>query len=259
MCPVAARPSEIPSGSSEDASARIQSVGRAAMILRAVAESPNGLSARELSGQLGISLPTLYHLIQSLRVEGLLQRSGDGRSIMGAGVGVLARGLERHREVPEELVGAVRELAELTGESSYLSGWRQNEIAVLAFRGSEKPVSVSPVAVGLADKAHARASGKLLLALTDEKERERYFEGHASEPMTENTLTGAKLERELEEIPGRGYAVDREEYAEGVSCMAVPVKYSGEMYALAVSVPTMRFETASESILAALEQTAKRL
>lgn len=260
MCPVAALSPDAPSsGTSEESSARIQSVGRAAMILRAVAESPDGLSARELSEQLEISLPTTYHLIQSLRAERLLQRSGNGRLIMGSGVGVLARGLERHREVPEELVGAVQQLAELTGESSYLSGWHRNEIVVLVYEASEKPVNVSPVAVGLADRAHARASGKLLLSLADEKARERYLVEHPTEPMTEKTLSGAKLDREFAEIAQRGYSVDREEYAEGVSCLAVPVKYSGEVYALAVSAPSMRFEAGFESILAALEQTAKQL
>jgi IclR family transcriptional regulator, acetate operon repressor len=51
---------------------RIQSVARAAAVLNAIARSPAGLTAQELSGVTRLSRATTYHLVQTLAAVGYI-------------------------------------------------------------------------------------------------------------------------------------------------------------------------------------------
>lgn len=104
-------------------------------------------------------------------------------------------------------------------------------------------VRVAEVASGPYEHGHARANGKVLLAYAFAEVREAYLRSHPLVPLTDATIVEqAKLERELARIRSRGYAIDQEEYAAGVSCVGAPVFHEGHVVAsLAVSVPSERF------------------
>ena len=68
---------------------------------------------------------------------------------------------------------------------------------------------------------------------------------YATEPYEQfapNTVTSAeRLREELERVRARGYAMDREEYDEGVVCVAAPIfNHAGVLGALSVSGPASR-------------------
>jgi DNA-binding IclR family transcriptional regulator len=102
---------------------------------------------------------------------------------------------------------------------------------------------VGAVHTGLEGAAHARASGKLLLALAAAPVRETYLARHALEAFTERTITSrAELEREFESIRAAGHAVDDEEFAPGVACVAAPIVIDrAAIGAFSVSAPLARF------------------
>lgn len=226
----------------EAAQPRIQSVARAAHILRVVAESPDGASAREISEALGLRLPTTYHLLQTLSAVGLLRRDPSGtRYVVGFAAAALAAGLERQVSVPEELHRVVRRAAAETGEAVYGSGWSDGEIVVFARAAGSHPVGVTAVPLGLAGHAHARASGKLLLALASPQELATYLERHPPVAVTPRTLLAADLEAELARIRAQGFATEEEEFAVGISCLAIPYAVGAETFAVALSAPSERF------------------
>jgi DNA-binding IclR family transcriptional regulator len=90
---------------------------------------------------------------------------------------------------------------------------------------------------------HARAAGKLLLALAAPGIRAGYLANHPLEPLTDRTITSpAELDAEFDRIRERGYAIDEEEFAAGVACVAAPILVSGfPIGAYSVSVPFARF------------------
>jgi len=127
----------------------------------------------------------------------------------------LADAFMRETHLPEPLMAALRALAERTGETAYVSGWMHDDVMVLATVEGSQAVRVARLHRGSQGEAHARASGKLLLAYAEPDVVQRYLERHPLKAMTEHTITNRDdLLAELSAIRRRGYAVDKEEYAE---------------------------------------------
>lgn len=232
---------------------RIRSVQRASRLLLWLARQPDGASATEAARVVGIALPTAHHLLSTLVAEGLLTKDSGRRYGLGLKVAVLADAHLRRDGAPELLLGALRALAQETGETAYLAGWRGDEIRALACVAGASAVRVGEVEAGPYHHAHARATGKLLLAFADAERRRRYLGGRPLERRTPHTICDAgALDAELARIREAGYAVDRQEFVAGVSCVAAPVVESGVVVAtFTVSAPSERFDATRDALVAA--------
>jgi IclR family transcriptional regulator, acetate operon repressor len=239
---------------------RVQSAARAVGIMMAVAQSENGLTTREISEQLGIGRQATYHLLHTLVGSGMLARGEPRRYVLGLRVGALAEGFARQLAPSEHLAPIVRELAKETGETSYASGWWANEITVLAVARGSNPVSAAEVSQGHMGDAHARASGKLLLANATPAVRRDYLGLHVLRACTERTITEREpLEAEFERIRAQGYSEDMEEFATGLCCLAVPLDRGLSPFALSLSAPRERFLQNRGRYLAELRRAAAPL
>ena len=221
---------------------QVQSVVRALTILRHVATSREGLTTREISEATGLNRQTAYHLVNTLVSEGFLTSGRGRRHRLGMGVGTLVEQFRRQLDPPEHLMPHVRSISAESGETAFLAGWRDGEIVILGSTSGHHPVSVTPISLGMFGSAHARASGKALLAYAAPETRDEYLRRQPAVRFTPNTLVEqAELERAFDLVRAEGYAVDREEFVIGVSCMAAPLDAGASPYALAMSAPTNRF------------------
>jgi DNA-binding IclR family transcriptional regulator len=221
---------------------RVQSVAKAANILFAVAASANGLKALEVAARLGLPRQATYHLLHTLVTLGMLTKTADNRYLLGLRIGALAEAFTRHLAPPERLLPYVRQVASETGETTYAVGWVDGEIAALAVVRGRFAVQTAEVPHGTCIDAHARASGKLLLAFADPVLRSRYLDHHPLTQRTSNTITDrSRLEEAFEDIRRERYATDLEEFADGVSCLSVPLHDGSVPFALSLSAPTSRF------------------
>ncbi|BBU57250.1 MULTISPECIES: IclR family transcriptional regulator [Mameliella] len=229
---------------------RVQSVARAAKILFCVAESEAGMSAAEIREATGLPTQATYHLLQTLQAISLLRRGSDNSYVLGLRVGDLIDGFRNHFSCPDELRGIVKRVADKTGETSYASGWYDGDLVSLSVETGTNPIHASTGQKHLGGFTHARASGKLLLALSDKAAQDAFFRSSDLKPLTENTLTTQEqLLADFDEIRQVGYALDREEYALGLTCLAVPIRLAGDTYALCVSGPTARMKRDFKKIL----------
>jgi IclR family transcriptional regulator, acetate operon repressor len=234
----------------------VQSVGRALAILRHVASASSGVTAREVSEALGLRRPTVHHLLNTLVADGFLARGQDRRYRLGLAVGQLAEAFRRSLSPPDDLVAHIRSLSLRTGEPTYITGWVDADIVLLARVPGQHPVSVSEFPLGMVGDAHARASGKLLLGLAEPEIRHTYLAAHPPVARTPNTIVDiAALERELEEIRERGYALDREEFNLGVCCLAAPLD-AGAPYVISLAAPRARFAEHYEEYVDVILETA---
>lgn len=244
-----------PDGSADQAQQRrprIQSVARATDVLLEVARSPRGLTSREITERLGMTRQGAYHLIHTLTGTGFLTRTSQNRYALGLKIGTLAAAFGRHLSPDEHLAPLVRDLANSTDETAYAAGWQGAEIVVLSVARGNHPVQAAQVLRGTAEDGHARASGKLLLAFADPDFRDEYLATHPLRRRTSRTITDSKeLLKDLAKIKQQGYAVETEEFAEGLCCLAVPLDIGASPFVIGLSVPAVRFYEARQQLLQA--------
>ena len=233
-------------------------MARASRLLLAAVTAPRGLTASEAARELGLAVPTTHHLLNTLVAEGLLAKDSGRRYGAGPRLAVLAEAYLRSDRVPEYLLDPLQTLAQDTGETAYLAAWRGGEIRALASVEGTSPVRVGGVQRGPYRHAHARATGKLLLALADADRRDAYLAANPPAPMTARTISDrAALELELERIRRQGYAVDVEEFIEGVACVAAPILEHGLLVAsFTLSAPADRFARNRAGLVAAVRAAA---
>ncbi len=237
---------------------RVQSALRTISILLAVSESPNGLKVKEITEKLDLSRQVTYHLIHTLHATGIIRKNENNRYVLGLAAVSIAEGFHRQLAPPEHLARRVRSIVAATGETAYAGGWVDGEIVALATARGNSPVGAAQVPQGFSGYAHARATGKLLLAFADPGVTAAYLDKHPMESRTDRTIINREeLTGELERIRARQYALDNEEFHEGIRCLAVPVEGLGGRFALGISVPSGRFQINFDQYLAVLTNAAR--
>ncbi len=236
---------------------RVQSAARTISILLAIAESPAGLNAKEISDRLKLSRQVTYHLIHTLRSTRIIRRNDQDRYVLGMAAAVIADGFRRQLAPPELLAPMARAAAAASGETAYASGWVDGEIVALTTARGGEHVLAAEVSHGFWEQAHARASGKLLLAMAEPGVRRDYLSRRQLTARTTNTITSSEaLTAEFDRIARQGYAVDDEEFSKGLCCVAVLVDGFGGGVALAISAPADRFHPNFERYLSILHSAA---
>jgi DNA-binding IclR family transcriptional regulator len=222
------------------------------------------MTAKDLAAAMDAPLPTTYHMLNTLVEVGAIVKADKRGFLLGPRIGALGDAYLEQGEPILLLEPAVRQLANDTGETAYISAWRHGEIEVVATEPGTHPVRVAQVPRGTHGFAHARASGKVMLAFARPGLREDYLRRNPLEKLTPNTIDDADvLKTELEEVARLGYGLDREEFALEVTCAAAPILSSGHIVAaLTVSAPTARFQKNFDALIDALNdarRTAERL
>ncbi|WP_036627805.1 IclR family transcriptional regulator [Pantoea sp. AS-PWVM4] len=237
--------------SAETESNGTQVIARAATILRTLEDRPAGLSMSALAKLTDLPRTTVHRLVTSLAAQQLLVQDSYGIKL-GPALARLAA--SAHTDIIALAKPAMETLGRRTRETVDLCVWRGSHTVLVSQYLSDQELRVSSP-VSTAFPSHCTAHGKVLLA----QQPDTVLEGllpQLSEVRTAQTLQGVeKLQRMLQQIKREGYAVDREEHARGVCGIAVALLSGvGEPYALALAVPSIRFDEQFDRLLAALMQ-----
>lgn len=239
---------------------RVQTAARTCYILVEVARAgPRGISAKELSTKLELPRQVVYHLTHTLVTIGMLRRAGASHYVLGVAAAPISSGFRRQLLSTEFFNDFVEEAAQATGESAYIGGWVDGEVMVLASQRGSATITAATLPPGTAGDAHARASGKLLLAMSAPEDVDAYIRKHEMSSKTPNTITTAEgLLEEIEKIKTDWVGYDNEEYSLGLSCMAVPIGEVPSELVLGISAPTDRFRERSTFYAETLREIANR-
>jgi DNA-binding IclR family transcriptional regulator len=224
-----------------------------------IASDPNaGWKARSLANAMNTTLPTMYHMLNTLSDCGFVTADEHSVYRLGIGIAKLAAAYDEQAVLPEELLAPLRGVAERTGESSYLSAWRNGEMEVIAHVPGTLPVRVIDLGTGFRGVAHARAAGKVLLAFGTKERREYYLATSGLELLTAHTISDRDdLRKELDKVWENGFGVEYEEFCDGVGCLSVPImSAAGLLGAYTVSAPIDRLLDRQSKYLAVLQEAA---
>jgi len=193
-------------------------------LLEVLAREGRPLTLAEAVAASGWPKPTVHRLLAQLEAGELLQREPDGRRYAPAARLLrLAEAALAGSTQQGERHAVLRQLVADVGESCNYTALSGAEVVYLDRIESAFPLQLN-LRPGTRVPVHCSASGKLLLAQLPAAQRNALLEGLPLTRYTATTLcTREALEAEFKRIRKEGYAVDAEEFVEGLVCVAVPV------------------------------------
>ncbi|TCJ94471.1 IclR family transcriptional regulator [Nocardia alba] len=234
----------------------IQSIERAAAVLRLLARGPGPLGVGEIAAALDLAKPTAHGILRTLLGVGFVdQEPTTGKYLLGPALGELGTDRLDVNELRSRAIHRADALAARSGESVRIAVARDSAITVIhhVFRPDN---SEQTLAVGEVLPAHATALGKVLLAY------DAAAEVGALHQLTHRTITErGRLDRVIAEVRRRGWADEVDERRSGEAGIAAPIRSRGGLVVAAIGItgPTDRLcdnrlqvrAVAKEQVLAA--------
>lgn len=210
---------------------RIPTNLRTLLILEAVGQQTDPMTPAEIGRVIGLPKQTTHRLCNTLLDEGFLMRDERGRGLrpgrrarmMGAGVVHSSASHVTRHQVLMELASQVGETVNFVVPEDRGMSYQDRVETDWPFR-VELPVGTNV-------PFHCTASGKTYLASLPKAERRRLVHVMHLERKTPNTIVDPDaLLEELAIIAKQGYALDNEEFLEGMVAIAVPVLDNARRY-----------------------------
>lgn len=252
---------EQPKSKSDGQSGLLLTLNRGIQVLEQIARDQGRATAKSLTSDLDINLGTCYQLLRTLQAAGYVHRLPGGRYGLGTRIGFLADHYESSIAPPPELIDTLHELHQALEETVYISVRRSRDLPIVGVLEGTKPLRVGNLTVGYSGHPHVRASAKAFLAYTPVDTLDEFFETKEFETLTPNTIrTWDAFTEELEATRRRGYGLDNEEYAEGVTCIgSVILDEDGRPYgAYGTSFPAQRLEEDEAEIARLLRDAGEK-
>ncbi|WGX97440.1 IclR family transcriptional regulator [Nocardioides sp. L-11A] len=240
------------------ASSTLSTLERGIAMLEYVAEH-GPITAKRVAREMDLKTSSCYHVLRTLVGCGFLARLEDGTYDVGPRSHAYAKAVQAKYAIQPELALVLTRLHNLTRETAYISGWRDGNIVLLHYIAGLHALNVGRLAVGYTGDMHARASCKAVLAHLPEEHVAAMFSGVRLVALTANTITDfEELRVELVQTRRQGFAIDREEYVDGVSCVSAPYfdRDGNPLGAFTVSVPTERFQRSKARLIESATQAA---
>jgi DNA-binding IclR family transcriptional regulator len=194
----------------------VQSLDRALSILDVLSLSEGGLVLREIASRSGLPKSTVHRLLSTLGLRGFVIRDPL--------TGTYRLGLKgmRHAGSGPDTRAVLSDLALSSGETANLGALTGTDVVYVD--RVESPQALRwELGVGSRVPAHCSGMGKAILAFLDRDAVRRLLPSRLK-AYTARTITERDaLLAELSLIRRRGYALDEEEFMDGVRCVAVPV------------------------------------
>jgi len=202
----------------------VPNLERALQILELLPDYPDGLSQSELAARIHCAKTSVFRITSTLVEWGYLERKEDQRSL-ALSRKLLAMGTKALHE--KDLVGTaidvMRDLRDRLKETVLIGTLAGGEFIVLDQVLGSHPFKFS-VDAGARLPLHTAAPAKALIAQLPEPEREALIAQIDFVRFNAATITtAARFRKELNEVRGRDYAIDRGEQLSGIHCVAAPV------------------------------------
>lgn len=221
----------------ENASGSVRAVERALQLIEVFARSRGPFSITELSGILELAPSTVHRLVQTLMSLGyVVQYQESKRYGVGRGIAEINRAMLLKYEFARFAGPHLEALVVSSGETANLAALYGTSMLYLNQAESPAMVRVSNP-VGTLVPLHCTAVGKVFLADFDPVMLQDVIGYAGLEAFTPKTLTQPEsLHKALAQVRAQGYALDDEEFAQGVRCIAVGVRGSSGAVVAAISL-----------------------
>lgn len=208
----------------------IKSVEKAMKLIKYIYYNSKETSIQELTNEFEYHRVTVYHLLNTLEKEGFIRKNIDTNNYL-PGPEIFNITLNRSEIAEKYFYGAekiIDEIVEKYNETTAIYIRKNNHALCLMGKEGNNNLKAS-LKVGEKIPLHATATGKVILAHSNEDEIEEYIHNNGLKSIQKNTIIDKnELYKELENVIKKGYATEFEEYEELINAIAVPIKNNDE-------------------------------
>ncbi|NPV43584.1 MAG: IclR family transcriptional regulator [Firmicutes bacterium] len=221
----------------------IKSVQKSLRILKYIMNSPREVSLSDLEREFGYNTSTIFHLIKTLMQEGFVSQNKVTKKYdIGPEFLFYWFAYKQPGKFFNRVLPLLEKCANSTGETTNLF-IRDGDEAVCLIGSESKQTLKAFLMIGRHIPLPCTAVGKVFLAFTDEQEALKTIQRVGLKKYMPNTII--EIDKLLEDIRGvrdRGYALEREEYEEMITAVAVPVfdKENNLISSVSTIIPTIR-------------------
>jgi len=204
---------------------RIPTNLRTLRILEIIGQSDSPMTPTQINSQLGLPKQTVHRLCKTLMQEGYLVKDSAGKLLRPSRrLRQLASGILYSSHTHTGRHQILLDIAQQVSETVNFVVPQDKGMKYLDRVETDWPFRIQ-LPIGTHVPFHCTASGKTFLASLSYAKRTAMIESIELNKLTDNTHTDpAGLGRELEKITRNGYALDNEEFMQGMVAIAVPVK-----------------------------------
>jgi DNA-binding IclR family transcriptional regulator len=204
-------------------------------LLESVARHEHGAPAKQLAREAGLALPTAYHLLRTLAHEGYLRRE-KGLFFLGEAAERLSSSSAQQKR-RSTISEALAHWHDSIGVPVYYAVYRDGEIEVQCVADTPGNPAVEEWA-DFRETGHAHAIGQCLLSQLDEEARRDHLDRYPVQSITPYTVRDDHtLLRRLGSTRRMQPVIERQEYALGTVCAAIPITAGTTAATMAISLP----------------------
>lgn len=226
----------------------VQSIDRIFHIMELLSMHPKGISLTEICAATALPKGTVSRMLAALIAHGYAVQEIDSKRYrltmrmfeIGSRIAGSANILSVARPYLEYLSG-------ISGEAVHLVSRVNDEVVYLYKEEASNSIVRMSSFVGLRNPMYCTGVGKSILAFLPDEEIQSIWKRTKPIQFTASTITTfSAMQKEIERIRTRGYAIDDEEHEIGVRCIAAPIlDFSGNpIAAISLSAPAVRLHDA---------------
>ncbi|MEP7183667.1 MAG: IclR family transcriptional regulator C-terminal domain-containing protein [Betaproteobacteria bacterium] len=219
-----------------------QALSRGLAVLEALATTETGATLTALAERLALPAPTAHRLLATLAEAGYVEQGPGGEWMVGVRAFRVGSAFLDHRNLVAQAYPFLKRLMEQSGETTNLAVIDDGEAVTVEQVPCRELMRMS-TKLGARAPLHASGVGKAMLAAMDDATAATALARHGLARRTARTITTReRLAAELAATRERGYAVDDEEHAAGMRCVAAAIwdEHGEPWAAISLAGPTSR-------------------
>jgi IclR family transcriptional regulator, KDG regulon repressor len=227
---------------------RVPAVDKCFKILEFLAGSQTPMGIAELSHKLNFNKSTVFNIIYTLADLGFLERVPENKVRLG----IKLYALGRKAGADSNLISKIRPYLEAINQKTKLSvflGLRSERKAVIVDKvDSPYDIKVSSE-MGMKIPLTAGAGGQVLLSQLPETQIDRILQEDKLKKFTPSTITDPRrFKKKVKKVQLEGFALDDEEYIEGIRALAIPLNVGRPDLQAAIWVVGLKSQVTDEKM-----------
>ncbi|MCL5073793.1 MAG: IclR family transcriptional regulator [Actinobacteria bacterium] len=205
---------------------------------------------QEIADELGMYKSMVHRIISDLNENGYVKRNNF---TMKYSIGLkfldISKEVIENLDVRQAAYDIVRELNKITKETIHMAMFLNNQAIYVDKVETEHPIRTFSQ-IGMRPSFYCTGVGKAIIAFQSPEIINQILDSITFIKFTKNTLTSKeKFLKEINKIQKDGYALDNEEHAEKIICIAAPIRDYTENVVASISITTVTYRMSIKDIL----------